>query len=181
MLRDRLTNRKPSSKGYKPSQGTLGLAAARRAQMSHSKETSPKGYSEEDKALQDVVDHPHKLHKKEPVKEDFGQGNFSTLTRDFPLKGKKKPNYSTIIQPKPASALASKPQMGSSNDNRMSEDVVLEKTSGELKKFAGDSKSGIKRRYLGAMRGRTATGKAAHPIEVDPILKTNTDLNKVVK
>jgi len=51
----------------------------------------------------------------------------------------------------------------------------------ELKKFVGGSKGSMKRKYLGAMRGRTATGQPAHPIEIDPVLKTNTDINKVVK
>jgi hypothetical protein len=224
MLRDRLAARaasgKKKSKGYKPSQGTLGLAAARRAQMSHSKETSPKGYPEEVKSLAHGEVADKMAHKKSPVKEqivnegepsyvkpknkysylkymkpapgtwadtqakkkteakkksvkeDFGSGNFSTLTRDIPLKNKKKPNLSAYTPGKGLPALSAKPQMGSSNDNRMSEEVILEKSK---------DKSGIKRKYLGAMRGRTATGSVAHPIEVDPVIKTNSDINKVVK
>jgi diadenosine tetraphosphatase ApaH/serine/threonine PP2A family protein phosphatase len=408
-LRDRLAARKPKSKGYKASQGTLGLAAARRAQMSHAKEKSPKGYPEEVKSLahKEVAD--DMAHKKAPVKEsvnemdggrkyngmgsdhdagehrkgpdihirkmltpkavvksvldkwienskklktgpkgmkttstvdgvttvktneDFGQGNFSSMTRDFPLKSEaksKKPNYSARVQGKPLPALSMKPQMGSSNDNRMSEEILDESwgektqsfkhfkdiaqrwadhnthdgkarlqhkavhsgnshwhqttsigyshkdhrdyiigvfnhthgphseqgggqhsspyhfdeqyskdavdkeikkdkrignreakrihallkgrthtpdrnanppitkaeimkrngvkeelllNNSELKKVAGDSKANLKRKYLGIKRGRTATGKPAHAIEIDPVIRTDTNLNKIVK
>jgi hypothetical protein len=260
-LRDRLAARKPTSKGYTPSTGTLGLAAARRAQMSHSKEKSPKGYPEEVKSLahSDVADKmAHKkvpvkevykkndlgIPKKPPVKESFdgtkvtifkpghrfhgreahvfhkfddgrinaqirgfkkgdvtnltlhsgefkdklketvGSGNFSTLTRDLPLKNetKKKSNYSARVQSKMLASLSAKPMMGSSNDNRVSEDFLADASNPELKKFTGSSKSGsVKRKYLGAARGRTATGQPAHPIEIDPTIKTNTEVNKVVK
>jgi hypothetical protein len=53
---------------------------------------------------------------------------------------------------------------------------------GELKKFTGEGKSGLKRKYLGKMRGRTDTGKPAHAIEIDPVLKTGKrDLDKQVR
>jgi hypothetical protein len=273
MLRDRLAARKPKSKGYKASQGTLGLAAARRAQMSHSKEKSPKGYPEEVSHLGSPSVADSTAHKKAPVS---------------PVKEeKKKSNYSARVQGKMLASLSAKPIMGSSNDNRVSEEhdkhyelghshgyqhlapippshpkhaesynegyktgkfdrseddinegishgmskaahaadvaqsdreyiaerqwkkkrpekcicrsdkkendrcpvhsgmkeeKVFEKSNSELKKFTGGSnKTDIKRKYLGAARGRTATGKPAHPIEVDPIIKVSTDINKVVK
>ena len=407
MLQDRLAARKPAKKGYTPSARTLGLAAQRKAQMSKPKTPSPKGYPEEVKALDDVIDHPHKAHKKVPVKEavdkfdahfilrntnsrgkdfhslsrdqvdslnhyakqhkyrksasapgstarmfhahlhrllgeavinegGFDSANGQTLTRDFPLKplAKKKPNLSAHTPGKEMSALSMKPMMGSSNNNRVSEayskDAVDKeirkdkriggmeakrihallkgrthtpdknanppitkaeimkrngvksesineswgekhhsfkdfkdnaqefadrnthdgkvswehkevsaggktwhqsipivhdpvsnrhyrtgvfnhthgphseegygqhlsrysrfneevelladgKSNGDLKKFTGDSKKALKRKYLGVIRGRTATGKPAHSIEVDPVVKTNTEVNKVVK
>jgi hypothetical protein len=194
MLRDRLAARKPKSKGYTPSQGTLGLAAARKAQMSHSKKDNVEEATDAEKLAAIRADHakrkgeawklkPVKPDKPVKVKEDFGSGNFGTLTRTFPLKNeaKKKPNNSASVQSKPMASLSAKPMMGSSNDNRVSEDVVLEKSNDELKKFTGGAKGNLKRKYLGAARGRTATGKPAHPIEVDPTIKVSNDINKVVK
>lgn len=62
--------------------------------------------------------------------------------------------------------------------NGVKEEFLID---GELKKFTGDSKSGLKRKYLGIKRGRTATGQPAHQIEMDPVIKTDTQLNKIVK
>ena len=197
-LRDRLAARgKPKKKGYTPSQGTAGLAAARRTQMSTAKTPSPKGYPEEVKSLahREVAD--DKAHKKSPhtvkeelgiyygsrvakkgllgtkygtahpfkdfhsevhwdngkksiehhsslkalhsvdkgywnnkpkktVKETVGTGNFSTLPNqinDLKSAKSKKPNFSSRVVNKMLPGLSAKPQMGSSNDNRMSESI----------------------------------------------------------
>jgi hypothetical protein len=221
-LRDRLDARRASntkkSKGYTPSQGTLGLARARKAMMSHSKEKSPKGYPEETKSLAHGEVADDMAHKK-PVPRKV---NEEPVLPEVPgLKGKmKKPNLSAQTPGKLLPALSAKPMMGSSNDNRVSESwknfkqqnpangnndpvknrakldsEALEKKKAiekkALKKEAVElladgkketkSNPNIKKRYLGAMRGRTATGKPAHAIEMDPVVNTNSDINKVVK
>lgn len=88
MLQDRLAARKPAKKGYTPSARTLGLAAQRKAQMSKPKTPSPKGYPEEVKALDDVIDHPHKAHKKVPVKEAVDKFDAHFILRNTNSRGK---------------------------------------------------------------------------------------------
>lgn len=67
-------------------------------------------------------------------------------------------------------------------DKLTKEELLIDgKSNQEIKKFAGEGKAGLKRKYLGASRGRTVTGKPAHPIEVDPVMRADGNLNKVVK
>jgi len=63
------------------------------------------------------------------------------------------------------------------------EEFLADASNPELKKFTGGGKEGggIKRKYLGALRGKTATGSRAHPIEIDPVMTTDSDINKVVR
>jgi len=170
MLQDRLAARRAApknSKGYTPSAGTLGLAAARRAQMSHSKKTEmDEAYSKDavDKAIASSNRSGKKIGGKEAKR-------IHAL-----LKGR----YSAAVQSPEMAALSKKPMMGSSNDNRISEEAIFERTSNELKKVTGDGAK-MKRKYLGKMRGRTETGKPAHAIEIDPVVKVTRDVNKTVR
>jgi len=55
----------------------------------------------------------------------------------------------------------------------MKEDVLFE--AGKKTKSSKE----MKRKYLGKTRGTTATGKTAHQVVVDPIIKTDSDKGKV--
>ena len=124
MLQDRLAARGPKKKGYTPSQGTLGLAKARRAQMSHSKEQSPTGYPEEITHLGHPKVADKLAHKKSPhaVKEAI----------------EKKRKLSAAVPGKEMSALSMKPMMGSDNNNRVSEEKTHVITSHSENGFWSD-------------------------------------------
>lgn len=105
------------------------------------------------------------------------------VVKEPKIKTKYKPSAQTL-----SIAAARKTQM-SSHINPASEASVKMigaslgegKTSNELKKFTGSSGK-MKRKYLGKTKGRTATGKPAHPIEVDPIIGVdNRQLSQAVK
>lgn len=109
MLKDRLVARAADTKtkkgGYTPSKGTLGLAAARRAQMSHAKK----------KDIEEATDVVERMRKRnEAMRKALGPE----------LKVSKKTDLSSHVKGKELPALSAKPQMGSSNDNRVSEEVM---------------------------------------------------------
>ena len=63
------------------------------------------------------------------------------------------------------------------------EPVPAKKSVKEEAELLADGKkvSSLKRKYMGKTRGTTDTGKPAHAIDIDPVLKSGGEINKVVK
>ncbi len=246
MLQDRLAARRAApktSKGYTPSAGTLGLAAARRAQMSHSKKKNvdeekkakklsghiePKllpslsakpmmGSSNDNRVSEEAVNEwTHAVHvswenevhdKDVPKGSRFGTVHYTRSNSDEDAVAKAKYNhkYAKNFKVDKVERLKEErnririPGMDRELDKKyapsrpgvpgLREPLSVwrknqkKKSVKEEVEFLADGKkvSDMKRKYLGKVRGRTATGKPAHPIEIDPVLKTSSEVNKVVK
>jgi hypothetical protein len=88
----------------------------------------------------------------------------------------------------PAKAVNIPPQGGgvgaTSLADSVQEELKVGDDEGEIKKVRGsnqDSKGkmpGVRRKYLGNSRGRTATGKPAHAIDISPTIGASVDKNK---